>query len=365
MQIENNANDRRWMVALCQKTLKRICAGGKVKKTQITDDREGASWLIAVTDFAKIIQSIGEDLFETKTGHCGVAIVKKYRTSPVADVFISMVKYAPRYVKKTFPYHSFAPEVDLFFQLVAGRNGVREIVNALDHKFNAILAAELCADLNGFIRNYREIISSADFKLIVRRRKRAAHKNYHTLTSLVNELFAFRSRLLIVRLDFYYPSDFAGTELNGVTVDPQKLIEDRAAFVRSLEQSTISTHLLDFAWKVEFSERKGFHFHWIFFFDGAKVRQDISLGRRLGELWELVTGYKEVYWNCNAEKHRYGLSGLGMVSRGDIKLLSGLDRANNYLTKPDYFLALSRQKVGDTFGTWPKGKILRRRKVKR
>lgn len=359
--FSERSNSQKLFSELRAKVLKPICEGGVVKEIQITEDSNGVSWLLGVLSFAKSIKYIDEDLFEIKEGRYGVAIVMKYRTRHISHHFVKLVRYAPRYIKKTFPYHSFEPSVDLFIQMLRGKNGVSQIVHALDHQFSAVLAADFCEDLNNFVRQYRMIITSNDFKAIVRRRKRAAHKNYQTLTNLVSDLFAFRSRLLIVRLDLYYPSDFAGTELTGVTVAAERIAKDRTAFIHSLERSSISRYLLDFAWKVEFSERKGFHFHWLFIFDGAKVRQDIPMGRRLGELWEQVIGYKAVYWNCNAEKHRYDLPGLGMGSRGDIKLLSGLDRVNNYLTKPDYFLALSRQKVGDTFGTWSKGKKLRRR----
>lgn len=349
---------------LRKKALLPICKGGEIVQFRITDDMNGISWLIGVSDFAKHIVAVQGDLFECKERARGVTVIMKYSKRVVADWFVSLVKCAPQYVKKTFPYHGFEPEVDLFFQMLNGANEVKEFVELLGCEFSQIHAAELCNDLNGFIRKYRNTIGSEDFKTIVRKRKRAARKNDQTLTSLVDDLFAFRSRLLVVRVDLYYPSDYAGAELSGTTVTPDMVAKHRADFVRRVEQSRISEHLLDFVWKLEFTERKGFHFHWFFFFDGAKVRQGITLGRILGELWEQVIGCKDLYWNCNAEQHTYESSGIGMVSRGDERLRNGLYRATNYLTKPDYYLALSKLMVGDTFGCWHKGKKIRKRRNK-
>lgn len=348
------------LTVLHNKTLKPICDKGIVKRLEITSDRDGVSWLVSVSEFAKLIQIAQDDLFELRATVSGVAIAKKNHWKPVADLFITLVKSAPRYVKKTFPYHSFEPAVDLFFQMLQGKSGVPEIAHSLGHVFSTVNAMEFCKDLNGFVRQYRDTIGSEDFRALVRRRQRAARKNCQALSGLLSELFAYRSRLLVVRVDLYYPSDFAGAKMTGTTVSPDIVAQDRAAFIRRLEQSPISRHLLDFTWKLEFTERKGFHYHWLFFFDGAKVREGITLGRRLGEFWEQVIGGQNLYWNCNAQKQAYEQSGLGMILRTNIDGLNGLDRAINYLTKPDYYLALVNDKVGDTFGTWPKGKKKRR-----
>lgn len=348
------------------KALMPICKEGDFKSIRITDDMTSISWLIAVSDFAKLIVGVQGDLFECKQRGRGDTVVKKYSTRAVADWLVSLVKYAPRYVKKTFPYHSFEPEVDLFFQMLNGSNEIKEFVELLGCEFTPIHAAELCNDLNGFIRQYRSAIGSEDFKIIVRRRKRAACKNDQTLSRLVAELFAFRSRLLVVRVDFYYPSNYAGAETSGKTVTPAMVAKHRAEFIRRVEESRISEHLLDFVWKLEYTECKGFHFHCFFFFDGAKMREGITLGRSLGGLWREVVGSKAEYWNCNAAQHKYENAGIGMISRGDDQLRNGLYKACNYLTKPDYYLALSKRMVGDTFGTWARGKKRRNgRKVKR
>lgn len=363
MPVLNEGRERREVFSqLRKKSIMPICKEGKIEKCRITDDMTGVSWLIGVSDFAKLIVGVQGDLFECKERGRGLTVVAKYSNRALAGWFVSLIKCAPRYIKKTFPYHSFEPEVDLFFQMLSGNNEIKELVELLRCEFSSIHASELCNDLNGFIRKFRNTIGSEDFKTIVRKRKRAARKNEQTLSNLVADLFAYRSRLLAVRVDLYYPSVYAGGEMSGTTVTPDMVAKNRADFVRKVEQSCSSEHLLDFVWKLEFTERKGFHYHWFFFFDGAKVRQGITLGRILGELWGQVIGCKDVYWNCNSGQHKYEHSGIGMISRGVEQHLNGLYRATNYLTKPDYYLALSKQKVGDTFGTWPKGRKLRGRK---
>ncbi len=348
---------------LSERMLLKVCENGVVKARKITSDRDGAAWLLSACKFSQLLQGYEGDLFTTKARRGGFSVVKNSCTLGMPDMFVSLVKHAPRYIKKTFPFHDFDPAVDLLFQIMHSKTSVVQIVEILGLEFSSVLANELRDDLNGFVRHYQEIISSASFKALARRRKRAARKNYWRISNLLDELLAYRSRLLVVRVDLYYPSVFVDAGLTGRAVTPEVVAQHRAEFIREVERLPVSKHLLDFAWKMEFTERKGFHFHWLFFFDGAKTRKGIVLGRCLGEIWQKILGCQKVYWNCNAAMDKYEELGIGMVSRRDKERLCGLDMAAEYLTKPDYYLALSNEAVGDTFGTWPKGKKIRERKV--
>ncbi|MEQ5303108.1 hypothetical protein ABN238_02725 [Providencia rettgeri] len=63
---------------------------------------------------------------------------------------------------------------------------------------------------------------------------------------------------------------------------------------------------------------KGFHYHALFFFDGQKVRQDITQGKLIGELWqERITDMAGLYFNCNYQKESYHELGIGLLKRTD------------------------------------------------
>ncbi len=269
---------------------------------------------------------------------------------PFYSLLLQAIRYAPTYLKKHFPYHDYDPYVDLFLYTLDQQAGLSERVKHGMNGLSRAQAERLCLQLNSFLFQLRSKARSAQFKKTIRRHKRAALKNYLSVKHYVRGLFSRHARLLVVRVDLYYPSGYRDTDLTGKTVTAKKASEDRTAFLQALKQSDLSTELLGYCWKLEFGLDKGFHYHCFFFFNGAKVRKDVLLGRLIGEVWVRVIGHQNTYWNCNANKHRYSTPGIGMVSHSDQERLKGLDKAIAYLTKPDYVLCLAVDKVGRILG---------------
>ena len=90
----------------------------------------------------------------------------------------------------------------------------------------------------------------------------------------------------------------------------------------------------------------------LFFFDGSKVREDVTLGKGIGDYWrDEVTQGKGVYYNCNARKQDYDSCGLGMVSCYDkIKRAALVESVASYLVKPDDLAQLMVPERGRVFG---------------
>lgn len=150
---------------------------------------------------------------------------------------------------------------------------------------------------------------------------------------------------LVVRVDLYYRTAAqARLRVEHVFADLQRLI-------RSRERNPIFEHETGYIFRVEQGERRGYHIHAAFFFNGAMVRGDIYMAQQIGALWEEITRGRGSYNNCNQDKAEYGDEcGIGMIHRRDEQARGNVHQAMSYLVKRSQRLSL-----------WPKGaKCLRR-----
>lgn len=133
---------------------------------------------------------------------------------------------------------------------------------------------------------------------------------------------------LVIRVDLYYRSATqARLRVEHVFADLQRLI-------RSRERNPIFEHETGYICRVEQGERRGYHIHAAFFFNGAMVRGDIYKAQQIGALWEQVTRGNGSYHNCNQDKAEYGDEcGIGMIHRRDELARDNVHRTMSYLVK--------------------------------
>lgn len=179
------------------------------------------------------------------------------------------------------------------------------------------------------------------------RRRYLARKRDHNrraANQLVEGLFDHHAKLLVVRVDLGY------TEYAAPCMDASMAYQHRQRLCKAFHQHSLFTHLLGYVWKLEYGEYKGFHYHFLFFFNGAEVRQDIRYAQRIGEYWNTnITRGHGVYFNCNYRaEERYHDNAMGLVTYHDTEKRKGLTHIVNYLTKLDEYATLTVR--GDTFG---------------
>lgn len=133
---------------------------------------------------------------------------------------------------------------------------------------------------------------------------------------------------LVVRVDLYYRTAAqARLRVEHVFADLQRLIRLR-------ERNPIFEHETGYIFRVEEGERRGYHIHAAFFFNGAMVRGDIYKAQQIGALWEQITRGRGSYNNCNQDKDQYGDEcGIGMIHRRDEKARGNVHYAMKYLGK--------------------------------
>lgn len=216
-------------------------------------------------------------------------------------------------------------------------------------------ARKLMAHLNGCVEQIRQEVKSKSFLAKLNSYQRSSNKNYKGLIEYVDALFDHHARLLVLRVDLSYSKE------NAKTTQAQAK-QDRKHLFGNARSNKLFGDMVGHIWKLEHGPDKGFHYHMMFFFDGSKVREDITLAKRIGEYWkEVITKGRGLYYNCNAVKLAYASCGIGMIERADAELRAGLCKAMVYLTKTDLYMKLQTEERGMGKGLYPDRKDARGR----
>lgn len=161
--------------------------------------------------------------------------------------------------------------------------------------------------------------------------KKYNNKEQNRLKSTKQYLDALQrkhSKLLIVRVDLAYGEN-EKVSFEQANKDFNRLLNNRRGKPKIFKNNIGYTKM------VEYTEKKGIHFHTAFIFDGQKVSKDQIKGEQLGIHWrDSITKGKGVYYNCN--RNDYGVShGIGMLEHHDKEKRKKVDEALAYLCKDD------------------------------
>ncbi|HBV4670747.1 TPA: inovirus-type Gp2 protein, partial [Klebsiella pneumoniae] len=201
--------------------------------------------------------------------------------------------------------------------------------------------------INDVLRRFREEAQSVTHKRQLRNFQRAASKNLKGALDYVDYLFERHARLLVVRVDLSWRKDFVKNQ----TISTAMARQHRQRLLKRVQSHPLFQNYLGYIWKLEYGQYKGFHYHTCFFFDGSKVRGDITLARRIGELWEKeITDGQGLYFNCNAITSTYAQSGIGDIHYTDQTKRVALQKAIAYIAKVDTAVRLSLPQGARTFG---------------
>lgn len=219
----------------------------------------------------------------------------------------------------------------------------------LDHPFDCMTSANGCQQfLAGKLADLRRRLRQPEVRRALYRFNFHATPRTKTFSAYIDTLFEHYSRLLVVRIDLGYRKGIALKPVfapaDGVSAHQQGEAE-RLAYetVRQHRQdlfdflrSTFGKELYGYIWKLEYGFEKGYHYHLMLFFNGAKLRCDVKIGLFIGKYWdEFITADRGTHFNCNARKDQYSDCGIGMVSHGDTDKRKNLKAAATYLGKHD------------------------------
>jgi hypothetical protein len=208
-------------------------------------------------------------------------------------------------------------------------------------------AEQAVMDLNNRLGAWYEYMAHPSFVNQCGRNKRNTRDNYKRITHLIGSLFDCHSCLQVLRLDLSY------SKADSPWITYETARDHREQLCGLFNTHGLFAHLLGFAWKLEWRPRKGFHYHFLFFFNGHKVQKDVMLASQIGQLWaQQITGGQGSYYNCNRNaENKYKINTCGEIVYNDIHKRKGLNKTAGYLTKCDEYASMAA--LGRTFQTSP------------
>ncbi len=280
--------------------------------------------------------------------------------SSIAKELIFQLCFSLPLIEPRLPIHAFNPYINLFIEncppdsLLEAIKEHRTQLEKPNRKYDSMVQGrltELALHIQSMVQNIQSAARTSTFQQALNNAKRNAKKNYDDLVLYIDSLFARYSRLLVIRVDFAYRMGNAIQSKDEITGKYQEAKSDFQRFLNNRKANRLFNHLVGYIWKLEYGLEKGFHYHVLLFYNGAKVRQDEKIAMLIGEYWKNnITSGRGLYYNCNASKSKYRSLGIGMINHDDVNLKDTLFKAAKYLTKVDHYARFLTPDKDRTFG---------------
>ncbi|MFM0526418.1 inovirus-type Gp2 protein [Paraburkholderia strydomiana] len=163
-----------------------------------------------------------------------------------------------------------------------------------------------------------------------------AEQRLRAMMRYVRWCFRKRRRIFVIRMDLYYRTEFAGK----VSIEQAK--EHHALFVNRLRAlKDVQTDLVGGIWKLEWTERKGHHVHWVLMLDGSLVQDAWKWSDLIDEQWRSAVPLDGGYSHCgNRDQHKKVGTGMIHIDNEPEKFEIFEKEVIGYLAKKDQALCL-------------------------
>lgn len=172
-------------------------------------------------------------------------------------------------------------------------------------------------------------------------------QNFRKARSYLNALFRNYTKLLVLRLDLSWKSEFA----KDMTVEMAR--ETFKHFMNNQRRNQLFSSCVGYIAKMEYGIEKAHHFHVVFFLDGQLSHKAEYLAQQFGKYWEaVVTKGQGMFFNCHSKKlnfpmYEYKRHGIGMVNHLDVEKRDFLlNDVIAYFCKNEQFLCAKEHDKG-------------------
>jgi hypothetical protein len=187
--------------------------------------------------------------------------------------------------------------------------------------------------LEHLVRFVRRACRSESFKAISKTRLHNEQENFRSYCEGVATAFEECSKLLVMRVDLYHPSDH-DSWVNKVKAE----IRIRR-FLRAVKANRIVPDVKLYICKRENAPLRGTHFHLLVALDGHKHCAASAYSRDLCKAWDgWYSGGLGTSFNCYARRNCHEFNGLGLVHISDREKLMGIRAAIKYMMKGESWM---------------------------
>ena len=249
-----------------------------------------------------------------------------------------------------FPKHVFNPMLDRMILMLNERELV-EKARSPGWRISPAAEQEFVDSLNEFADAYREEVNGKDFKVVLKNYQRRSRKNEKQLRGLIDNVFTAYPKVMVIRVDVAYKENHSSMHGYEKELTLAQVRDHRKKLLKQINKK-FGDSLITYAWKLEYGLKKGYHHHFLFFLDGAKRRQDVVIGKIIGDTWaNVATEGLGIYYNCNGKKENYKELCVGIFGRGDIEMIRTLkDGVATYMSKVDFFMKFDSTTQFRSFG---------------
>lgn len=246
-------------------------------------------------------------------------------------------------VKQFDSYHTYTSSPAVFFRAFWLVNSIYGFRLAKPMHRNVQPDVHRAEVMNYLIDQIRFEASQLWFQRFAYDRKYETMEKTESLVEYTKAILRYHSKVLVVRVDFGYEGgEEAQVSIEDVLNDLHEMLYYRAS-------DSLFKHLVGYGWAVEqgSKRKKGYHIHAVFFFDGSRVREDVSLGFLIGKRWvKHATRGKGNFRNCNYKKEEnYERVGIGMIHRNNEQECANCIEFVQYLAKGGRFIDRDDQYV--------------------
>ena len=143
------------------------------------------------------------------------------------------------------------------------------------------------------------------------------------------------SKLAVIRLDVFYKKDKRRfIDISDFRQDIRKLLD------RLQDRDRHFNDLQGYMYALEQGTEKGYHAHFLLFYDGSRVKFDRHIADCIIDTWKEITEETGQGYNCNTKQNRRsyierGNDALGPLTRGDDAKRANVLKIVRYFTAPD------------------------------
>lgn len=198
--------------------------------------------------------------------------------------------------------------------------------------------------LDQFVERTYWLTQEKEFKYQQKKRKDRARNQFESAKRCIDLILEKHSRVLVIRIDPRYAKN--------QNPSMEQVKKDLRTFLRSVGR-TKNLNILGYIWKLEYGQRRGFHYHFIFILDSRDHSHEIKLAQQIGQIWEKVIGVEGAFHNCHfkAVNNQYDKLAIGRLHRDEEQKYLYLLGLLRYFAKKDQFILHKNIGKERTLGT--------------